>query len=415
MASCSGKRMMVLCNDTRGGVQPYVALAAGLASAGHDVCAVAPANLSYLFEQAGVRVRRLSGTAEADLGQMTSVGERGSLAAIRFMANELPKHILAWTRETLAACEGADRLIGGVGGMVIGQSVAEKLGIPFTEAHLQPVGVRTNKFPGVMLPHAPSWLGGSAIRISHQLSDAAVWLPFKRAMKMARRDALGMVGKPRVASLQPVLYGFSRHVLDVTACNGTARYATGYWARATDPAWVSPPGLEAFLTGEKPVVSIGFGSMASHDPEAAISLVRGAVHHAGVKAVILSGWHGLATGQDSDTLFFAKELPHDWLFPRVSAIVHHGGAGTTGAALMAGIPSVIVPFAMDQPFWGKRVADLGVGPQPIPRGKLTSDALALSLQSCLNDPAMRENATVLGQRLRAEDGVSAAIKIIMEC
>lgn len=186
MTLSSGKRVAVLCNDTRGGVQPYVALAIGLAEAGHDVRAVAPASLSALFAGAGIPVKALSGTSEEDMGQMTRVAERGSLAAMRFMASELPKHIMAWTLETLEACEGADRLIGGVGGMVIGLSVAEKLGVAFTQAHLQPVGIRSGEFPGVMLPQTPQWLGGWANRLSQRLSDMAVWMPFRRAMKLAR-------------------------------------------------------------------------------------------------------------------------------------------------------------------------------------------------------------------------------------
>jgi sterol 3beta-glucosyltransferase len=409
-------RIAVLCNDTRGGVQPYVALADGLAKAGHDVRAVAPANLSCLFDEAGIAVKALSGTTQADLGQTTSVAERGSLAAMRFMATELPRHITAWTRETLEACDGADRLIGGVGGMVIGLSVAEKLGIPFTPAHLQPVGIRTASFPGVMLPQTPQWPGGWANRLSQHLSDMAVWMPFKRAMGHARRDVLGLDGRAVAAEGQPVLYGFSRHVLDIGSSGSVAGHepchTTGYWLHRTDPAWAPPTGLEAFLSSGKPVVSIGFGSMASHDPDATIRLIRDAASRAGVKAVVLSGWSGMASAVEDDTLFLARELPHDWLFSRVSAIVHHGGAGTTGAALTAGVPSVVVPFAMDQPFWGRRVANLGAGPQPIPRKTLTSDELATALETCLNDQAMRDCSTALGNKLKGEDGVAEAVKII---
>jgi sterol 3beta-glucosyltransferase len=417
MISDRVNRIAVLCNDTRGGVQPYVALAIGLAKAGHDVRAIAPANLSTLFDEAGIPVKALSGTTEADLGQMTNVGERGSLAAMRFMAKELPRHITAWTRETLEACDGADRLIGGVGGMVIGLSVAEKLGVPFTPSHLQPVGIRTDNFPGVMLPQTPQRLGGWANRLSQNLSDMAVWMPFKRAMSLARREVLGLDGDPMAAAGQPVLYGFSRHVLDIGASGNVVGHqpchTTGYWLHKTDPAWTPPPGLEAFLSGSRPVVSIGFGSMTSRDPDATIRLVRDAVRRAGVKAILLSGWSGIVSTDDDDTLFLARELPHDWLFPRVSAIVHHGGAGTTGAGLTSGVPNVVVPFAMDQPFWGQRVAKLGVGPQPIPRKALNSQKLAAALKTCLHDQAMRDRSTALGQKLKSEDGVSEAVKVIV--
>jgi sterol 3beta-glucosyltransferase len=323
---------------------------------------------------------------------------------------------LTWTQETLEACEGVDRLIGGVGGMVIGLSVAERLGVPFTQAHLQPVGIRSRMFPGVMLPQTPQWLGGWANLLSHHLSDMAVWMPFRRAMNLARHKVLDLDGRAKATDGQPVLYGFSRHVLDIGTAGTTSNqpfcHVNGYWSHKTEPSWAPPPGLEAFLSGPRPVVSIGFGSMASSDPEATMRLIREAVGRARVKAVVISGWSGMISAHEDGALFLTKEIPHDWLFRRVSAIVHHGGAGTTGAALTSGVPSVVVPFAMDQPFWGQRVASLAVGPEPIPRKALTSDRLEAALSACLNDQKMRERSASLGERLKSEDGVANAVKII---
>ncbi|HSP81366.1 MAG TPA: nucleotide disphospho-sugar-binding domain-containing protein, partial [Myxococcaceae bacterium] len=111
----------------------------------------------------------------------------------------------------------------------------------------------------------------------------------------------------------------------------------------------------------------------------------------------------------ADDVFCADALPHDWLFPRVAAVVHHGGAGTTGAALRAGVPAIIVPFTMDQPFWGSRVAALGVGPTPLPRARLTQERLAEALRRTVADEAMRARAAALGARIRAEDGVAEAV------
>ena len=160
-----------------------------------------------------------------------------------------------------------------------------------------------------------------------------------------------------------------------------------------------------------PVVSIGFGSMASGRPEDVTALVLGAVRRAGVRAVLLSGWGGLGSQQCTDDVFFADSLPHDWLFPRVAAIVHHGGAGTTGAASSAGVPSIVVPFTADQPFWAARVSSLGVGPKPIPRKTLTQHLLADRLHIAVTDQAMRARAAELGTLIRAEDGVAAAVGV----
>jgi sterol 3beta-glucosyltransferase len=150
--------------------------------------------------------------------------------------------------------------------------------------------------------------------------------------------------------------------------------------------------------------------MASGDPDALTALVLESVRSAGVRAVLLSGWGGLRSLPEADDVFCADALPHDWLFPRVASVVHHGGAGTTGAALRAGVPAIVVPFTMDQPFWGARVAALGVGPEPIPRGRLTQERLAEALRRAVNDEAMRARAAELGAKIRAEDGVAAAVE-----
>lgn len=402
-------RIAVVCNDTRGGIQPYVALGLGLQRAGHEVRAVAPSDFVSMFTEVGLPVAPLSGSTESALRGSPGAAERGTLASMRFAARELPARIHAWTRETLDACAGVDVVTGGVGGMVVGLSVAEKLGRPFIEAHLQPVGAPTGAYPGVLLPGMPRWLGSWGRRLSHHLSEMAVWMPFQGAMASAREDVLGLKGRPRAADGQPVLYGFSRHVLEVPAEGDRARHVTGYWTLPAAATWSPPPAIEAFLARGGPVVSIGFGSMASEDPEALTALVLGAVRRVGVRAVLLAGWGGLEALPHDDVIG-AAALPHDWLFPRVAAVVHHGGAGTTGAALRAGVPAVVVPFTMDQPFWGARVASLGAGPAPIPRRRLTSERLYGALRRAVADEAMRARAADLGARIRAEDGVAAAVE-----
>jgi sterol 3beta-glucosyltransferase len=189
------------------------------------------------------------------------------------------------------------------------------------------------------------------------------------------------------------------------------RHTVGYWTLHTPAGWSPPPELAAFLAADgPPVVAIGFGSMASVDPALLTELVRGAVRDAGVRAVLIAGWGGLAALRDDAEVLAIDAVPHDWLFPRVAAVVHHGGAGTTGASLRAGTPTVVVPFAMDQPFWGGRVAALGVGPAPIPRARLTRARLADALRLAVGDAAMRARAADLGRRIREEDGVGEAVR-----
>ena len=406
-------RIAIVCNDTRGGIQPYVALALGLRAAGHDVRAIAPADLAPMFSARGLETAPLSGSIEEIMRGSGGVTEKGMLASIRFAAREMPRRLGQWTREALDACQGVELITGGIGGMVVALSVAEKVGVPFVEAHLQPVGAPSRDYPGVLMPGIPAWLGSAGRRLSHALTQELLWGPFRGAMARARHDVLGLRGRPSSSAGQPVLYAFSRHVVPVPPSARQERHVTGYWS-LTAPADSSLPGeLEAFLDLGGPVVSIGFGSMATQDPRAVTELVLGAVRDAGVRAVSLSGWGGLErTG--APELFPISSVPHDQLFPRVAAVVHHGGAGTTAAGLRAGVPSVVIPFTMDQPFWASRVAALGVGPAPIPRSRLTRGRLANAIRQAVDDAPMAARAATLGARIRAEDGVAEAIKHL-EC
>ncbi|MGZ3644212.1 MAG: glycosyltransferase, partial [Ktedonobacteraceae bacterium] len=141
-------------------------------------------------------------------------------------------------------------------------------------------------------------------------------------------------------------------------------------------------------------------------------LVLRALARTGQRGVLFVGWGGLKKEQLPETVFMTESIPHSWLFPRMAAVVHHGGVGTTAAGLAAGVPSIITPFFADQPFWGQRVYELGVGPKPIARKRLTADNLAEALDRVLSDGDMRKKAAALGEHIREENGVAQAVKII---
>jgi UDP:flavonoid glycosyltransferase YjiC (YdhE family) len=397
--------------DSRGGIQPYLALGVGLSSAGHEVRVIAPSDFASMIAERGLSHAPITGDVEAAVRASGGTDKLGGVSGMRYAAQQMEGRVLGWTRETLEGCEGVDMVTGGIGGMVLGLSVAEKLGVPFIETQLQPLGAPSDTYPGVLFPGTPRWLGRWGRRMSHRLSELGVWMPFEGAMKKARAQVLGLTGRARAADGQPVLYGFSRHVVDVPSSPDRERHVTGYWTLPAAPSWRPPVALERFLERSGPVVSLGFGSMASEDPAAVTALVLGAIRKAGVRAVLLSGWGGLTALTEADDVFCADALPHDWLFPRVRAVVHHGGAGTTGAGLRAGVPSIVVPFGVDQPFWGSRVERLGAGPKPIPRAKLTEQRLADALARTVTDEAMRARAAELGETLRGEDGVASAVAI----
>jgi UDP:flavonoid glycosyltransferase YjiC (YdhE family) len=164
------------------------------------------------------------------------------------------------------------------------------------------------------------------------------------------------------------------------------------------------------MDGGAAPVSISFGSTVTGNPEKLAEVV--------IDALTTSGQRGVLVGTGLDSTIMPRHVlaldyvPHGWLFPRVSAVVHHGGAGTTGAGLRAGVPNIVVPFTSDQPFWGRRVHKLGAGPKPIPARRLSAQRLSEALVEAANNDEMRARARKIGERMRAEDGVSRAVEII---
>jgi sterol 3beta-glucosyltransferase len=189
-------------------------------------------------------------------------------------------------------------------------------------------------------------------------------------------------------------------------------HVTGYWFLDQISNWQPPSDLVGFLEAGVPPVYIGFGSMSGTKAQERANIVLEVLARTGQRGLLASGWGGLKATDLPANVFMLEQAPHDWLFPRVSAVVHHGGAGTTAAGLRAGKPTVMVPFIADQPFWGKLVHELGVGPQPIPQKKLSVMALAEAINITTTDSEIRHRAEAMGEKIRVEDGIGNAVEII---
>jgi sterol 3beta-glucosyltransferase len=189
---------------------------------------------------------------------------------------------------------------------------------------------------------------------------------------------------------------------------------TGFWFAPPDTAWEPPAELEAFLVAGEPPVFVGFSSLPTLDPVATGRVVTAAVRRAGVRAIVAAGRGGIDAAEADGDVLLIDRAPHERLFPRCSAVVHHAGAGTTGAAAAAGRPQVVCPFWGDQPFWAARVHDAGVAPAPLSGRRLSEDELAAALTGALTGPGTAARAADLGERVRAEGGAREAVRVLEE-
>jgi UDP:flavonoid glycosyltransferase YjiC (YdhE family) len=238
------------------------------------------------------------------------------------------------------------------------------------------------------------------------MPPAKFWGPFAALQQQKRTPVSNGL------TVQTILYGYSPQVLPPPKDWGDCIHVTGYWFLEPPAGWEPPIDLVNFLQSGPPPVFIGFGSIPNSKPEKTADLVLQALARTGQRGVLSAGWGGLKKENLPETVFMIGSMPYSWLFPQMAAVVHHGGAGTTAAGLWAGIPAIVTPFFGDQPFWGKRVYALGVGPRPIPRQHLTVDRLTESIRCAVSDTGMRTRAARLGEGIRAEDGIARAVAAI---
>jgi sterol 3beta-glucosyltransferase len=413
-------RITILAPGSRGDIQPYIALGEGLRRAGHRVRLVTNKEFADLVKSAGLDILPIDVSVQAALQtpDASAAIERGSLiSSFRKLAELARTATRLLLQAGLDAGREADLIIAGFAGMLVGASIAEKLGLPFIQAYNVPF-TPTAAFPGALTP----WLSfpprSLTHRLGHRLTRQVLWQTARTGGSGVRRDLglppaplLGMFDRP-IMCAGPLLYGFSPSVLPRPIDWEERIHVTGYWFTNEPEDWQASPELRRFLDAQPAPIYIGFGSMSSENPKQTTQVILDALAVNGRRAIVHSGWAGLAQGVASENVLVVGSVPHSWLFPRVAAVVHHGGAGTTAAAFRAGVPSIVIPFHGDQPFWARLTEKLGVGTKPIPRRKLAVPPLAAAIEEALTSESLRQNATELGKRVQAEDGVGQAVEII---
>ena len=387
---------------TRGDVQPHVALGLALAERGHCVTIATHETFRGFVATRGLRFAPVAGDPRGILGAAAADQWLGSgrhrhlIAAMRDLLSQVRPLVDAMLADFRTVTKGAD--------LVIYSPVAvpcQMLGLPSVAAFLQPIH-RTGVFPMMQVPQTL----GLGRRFNESTYDMIGWLLWR--MFGAQLSAWG-VG--RVTNV-PAVYGFSPTVVPRPDDWPADVAVTGYWVLGPEPGWQPPAVLTDFLASGPPPVAIGFGSMTPQSAERLTTVAMDALGKSGQRGILLGGWGALGVGVLHDTVLVMDECPHEWLFPRTMAVVHHGGAGTTGAALRGGTPSIVVPLGFDQPYWAGRVAALGAGPTPMSRRGLTSEWLAAAMRRAAHDQRMRARAAAIGATLRAEHGADVAAEII---
>ncbi|MBZ0282018.1 MAG: glycosyltransferase [Anaerolineae bacterium] len=412
-------RILLIGFGSRGDVQPLVALGKGLRQAGYEVAIAAGINFQQWIESEGFGFEPFHVDVEAymqtDLGKEwlgeSSHNPRVELQNMKRMADLIAEPV---ADDLLRMVDTADVFIDGL-------------------ITIEPIATLTRvrgkqHILGMLSPLAPTRSGAAGMQSLLPRSEIFInrwWGYFIESMlfkvmegpsnSLRKRLNLSPATRSeflRAANQTPTLLGISPLVTPPPADWGNHIHVTGYWFANGNADWQPSPALKTFLDAGDPPVYIGFGSMSTRDPQGTTQLMIEALKKSKQRGVIHSGWAGLHAEDLPPEIFLLDYAPHEWLFPRMKAVVHHGGAGTTGAALRAGVPSAIVAHMGDQPYWGRRVHELGAGAPFVRRHELTVDRLADTIRFITTDTTVQKNAAAVGERIRSEDGIGNAVRAI---
>lgn len=412
----------ILTIGSRGDVQPYLALAKGLLKEGHHVTIATHAEFKDWIEKHGVCFKEIAGDPAELMNLMVTHGSL-SVGFLREANSKFKTFIRELLTSSWEACQGADLLIESPSAMA-GIHISEALRIPYMRAFTMP-WTRTRAYPhAFIVPDQKK--GGSYNYLTHVIFESVFWKGISGQVNKWRVKDLGL---PKTSLYQmqqfkvPFLYNVSPTIFPPSVDFPDWIRVTGYWfldegaAETYEPPEELLRFLQAAFEDGKKVVYIGFGSIVVNDPKSLTQAIVDAVLDADVRCILNKGWSGRLNKKEKNEpeielppeIFNSGNVPHDWLFSRIDAAVHHGGSGTTGATLRAGLPTIIKPFFGDQFFYANRVEDIGVG---IALRKLNTKTLSKALKTVVTDLRMIEKAEKVSKMIKKENGVLDAIESI---
>ncbi len=405
----------IICSGSRGDFQPYIALARALKQRGKEVRITAGPSQEAFVKSYGVEVFSIGmdvSNAGIDPKLLEAAGSSDNPLKMLLTFHKM-KHLgLEIAKESFEACKGSELIIYHPG-CAIGYFAAQEMGIPAIMASPFPIHQNEDYLSVVMYGKSKN----TAIKrkLSYKLLYNMLWTAGKQSIKILWKEQYGKLPegygctfdrqttaeKPSLISCSNAIFkrptGWSDHI-----------YQEGYWF-LEEEAYTPEERVVNFLkAGEQPVY-VGFGSMLKDEEKATYaSRVIEALQKVN-KRGILYGFgeiHNLP-----DTMITVQTTPHAWLFEQVSAVCHHGGAGTSAEGFRVGVPSIIVPFSNDQFAWAYRAYDLGIGSKPIPKKDLTAEKLVHALQEAFK-PACRQQAKRISEQIKAEKGLDKVTQVI---
>ncbi len=407
-------KIVVAAWGTTGDVHPLLALVERLLSCGHEVRVCAPALYRERIQRIGAGFHEVGiafELAQFHKAMDDIIPMRDPLGPLLVVVKEgILRGGEKWYHDCLSAMKGYDLALCHSGD-IPGQEAAIRLGLPWFTHSYCPGFVPTRSRAPYIFPNCGTLLNAGLWKLVEFRLTRAVDPYFNGFI-----TAVG--GEPRRNIALDGIYSPKLNLIAAspTLCPPPTDFPekhefTGVWF-LDEPEYTPPTALHDFLENGAPPLVVSFGSMGGTNAKETTELLIAAIKKTGQRAIIQSGWGQLGLNAEVPDIFFADYVPHRWLFPRASCIVHHGGAGTTASACRAKVPSVVVPHHADQFYWAKRLSELGVAPKSLPRRRMTPSRLAKRIESTLTDSATAERARTLGEKLNAEDGLSTAVKLI---
>jgi len=406
-------KITILTYGSRGDVQPFLPLALGLMARGHLVKLAAPFRFQALVEQYGIRFVALAGEPE-ELSRRFNDAGNNVFRIISGMMDYVIDIGVDVLRQTETACEDADLIVHTFLHALGAHTFARERGIPDIHIQTFPMFTPTGDYPNVTLTDLK--LRGLN-RLTHILAEKISrgggrlgFAQIRRRAGLPKRKLYWPFDKDPAHPRTPILCAWSPSVIPPSSDWPPHVHVPGWYFFDANVTYTPSAELQKFLQDGGPPICVSFGSMVNRNVKEIDRVMREALQRTGNRGIILSGWSQLENNSSKNILYL-DAVSHDWLLPQCKMIVHHGGAGTTSAGLRAGIPNIVVPFTVDQPFWGRRVHAIGAGPAPIAVKKLSTEKLMHAILEAETD-TRRKRAAKIGRKIHSENGVRVAVQLI---